>query len=158
MIINEEDKERLMFLRRVITKEIKYLHYSQQQVFKQEFTLEQAKKLETDNALAEKVEAFTSRYSRLQDTVGDKLLPLWLKIQGEKTGSTIDNLDKAEKLGILSSVETWMMLRQLRNQLVHEYIEDLTVLVNAMQTANAQSHLFVDVFDNINDDLDKRER
>ena len=157
MTINEGDRERLIFLRRVIKKEIEHLLYSQQQVFSQPFTREQADSLVTDNRFAEKVEAFISRFSRVQDTVGDKLLPLWLKIQGEKVGSFIDNLDKAERLGVLPSVDTWMMLRQLRNQLVHEYIEDMEILTSAMQAVYEQHHILIDLFENITEDLDRRE-
>ena len=44
----------------------------------------------------ERVEAFVSRFGRLQDTLGDKLLPLYLQALGERRGATIDNLDRAE--------------------------------------------------------------
>jgi hypothetical protein len=33
------------------------------------------------------------RFSRLQDTIADKLLPLFLVALGEKTGAVKDNLD-----------------------------------------------------------------
>jgi len=56
----------------------------------------------------------------LQDTIGDKLLPAWLDILNEKTKVSIGNFDKAEKIGVLSSVDRWLELRQLRNQMVHE--------------------------------------
>jgi hypothetical protein len=47
--------------------------------------------------------AFVSRFGRLQDTVGDKLLPALLSALAEPVGPAIDNLDKAEKLGLLES-------------------------------------------------------
>lgn len=72
--------------------------YSDQQVFQKPLTIEKVENLKTDEVLAEKIEAFGSRFGRFQDTIGNKLLPLWLTILGEKPASFIDNLNKAEKV------------------------------------------------------------
>jgi hypothetical protein len=63
------------------------------------------------------------------------LLPAWLGAMGEKTSVLLVNLDKAEKLSLLASADTWVMLRQLRNQMVHEDIEQPEILFNAIQVA-----------------------
>ncbi|MFI3155436.1 MAG: hypothetical protein QX199_04695 [Methylococcaceae bacterium] len=128
---------RLQFLARVVRKECLHLSSTDQRLFKSSFTLEQAIRLEADLELAERVEAFVGRFGRLQDTVGDKLLPLLLKALGEKTSSVIDNLDRAERLELLQSADEWMTMRNLRNQMVHEYVEDLVVLTSALQTGHA---------------------
>ncbi len=128
-------KERLLFLLRVVDKELVHLNYAAAQVFNPSFTLEKAKQLDADQPLALNIEAFTSRFCRLQDTIGDKLLPAWLGAMGEKTSVLLVNLDKAEKLSLLASADTWVMLRQLRNQMVHEYIEQPEILFNAIQVA-----------------------
>ena len=78
-----------------------------------------------DPLLAERLDAFVARFGRLQDTVGDKLLPSLLMALAEPVGPAIDNLDKAEKFGWIESTEDWMEMRRLRNQMVHEYIEDV---------------------------------
>lgn len=39
---------------------------------------------------------------RLQDTIGDKLIPALLRALGEPQGAVIDNLDRAERLGWLA--------------------------------------------------------
>jgi len=101
------------------------------------FTLEQASRLEEDPDLAERVEAFVGRFGRLQDTVGDKLLPLLLVALGEKLAAVIDNLDRAERLGLIKSADEWLIMRNLRNQMVHEYVEDPVVLTSALQTGHA---------------------
>jgi uncharacterized protein with HEPN domain len=147
---------RLTFLMRVVKKEIYYLNYSVDKLFKQPFTLEKAKQLSFDQVLAEQVEAFVSRFCRLQDTVGDKLLPIWLETLGEKSGIAIDNLDKAEKIGVLPSVELWLQIRQLRNQMIHEYIEDITLLVDALQFAYQHYAFIVKVAQSILDDIENR--
>jgi len=156
-VVDNEDKlERLRFLCRVVKKEIHHLNYSAEKVFKEGFTTERAKRLADDEELAEQVEAFTSRFCRLQDTIGDKLLPAWLDALGEKKSVAIDNLDKAEKIGVLTSVEQWLELRQLRNQMIHEYIEDLTILADAMQTAYTHLGFIVSVAELIIKDLENR--
>lgn len=128
---------RLKFLARVVRKECRHLITTDQRLFGAPFTIEQAKKLEENVELAERVEAFVGRFGRLQDTVGDKLLPLLLMALGEKSAAAIDNLDRAERLELLSSADEWMTMRNLRNQMVHEYVEDLVVLTNALQTGHS---------------------
>jgi len=128
---------RLQFLARVVRKECAHLTTTDQRLFGDLFTLEQAARLEEDADLAERVEAFVGRFGRLQDTVGDKLLPLLLAALGEKISAAIDNLDRAERLGLLKSADDWMAMRNLRNQMVHEYVEDPLVLSSALQTGHA---------------------
>lgn len=138
------EQTRLDFLVRVVRKEIDHLLYAKAQVFLPDFSMQDAKSLDTNLELALKVEAFASRFARLQDTVGDKLLPAWLAVLGEGIGPAIDNLNKAEKLGVLYSVDDWLAIRGLRNQMVHEYIESLVVLMDALNQANAHIGLVVD--------------
>ena len=80
-------QKRLEFLIRVIRKEINHLDYSSSQVFSQEGKPLESAPLESlleDPQFAANLEAFTSRFCRLQDTVGDKLLPAWLLANGEQ--------------------------------------------------------------------------
>ena len=46
-------------------------------------------------------------------------------MQLEPIGTVLDNLNRAEKLGLISSVADWIEARSLRNSLVHEYTEDV---------------------------------
>ena len=41
----------------------------------------------------------------------------------------------------LQSVDEWMTMRNLRNKMVHEYVEDPVILTDALQTG----HIFVPV-------------
>lgn len=127
---------RLQFLTRVVRKECKHLATTDQRLFGGLFTLEQAARLEENPDLAERVEAFVGRFGRLQDTVGDKLLPSLLAAMGERPSAAIDNLDQAERLGLLNSADEWMSMRNLRNQMIHEYVEDPVVLTSALQTGH----------------------
>lgn len=132
MNISPQKRLRLQFLARMIRKEIRYLQLTDRRLFDVPFTREKTGQLEKEVDLAERVDAFVSRFDRLQDTVEDKLLPNYLNAVGETTRSAVDNLNRAEKLGLINSAEIWIALRDLRNQMVHEYMEDLDKLTEAL--------------------------
>lgn len=137
MKVTPAQSARLEFLARVTDKECRHLLDTDGRLFGNLFTIEDAEKIEADPILAERLDAFVTRFGRLQDTVGDKLLPALLNALAEQTGAAIDNLDKAEKLGLIESADAWMEMRRLRNQMVHEYIEDLAVLTSALRNGHA---------------------
>lgn len=147
---------RLQFLGRVVLKEAKHLGSTDQRLFASPFTVEQAIRLEEDPDLAERVEAFVGRFGRLQDTVGDKLLPLLLIALGEQSAAAIDNLDRAERLGLLVSVDGWMIMRKLRDQMVHEYVEDPAMLASALQTGHGFVPELIAVANNICTEIARR--
>ncbi len=136
MTLPEEHGSRLKFLVRVVQKEQRHLAITDTRLFNAPFTLAQASSLEDNPELAERVEASVGRFGRLQDTVGAKLLPFLLTALGEKSSSAIDNLDRAERLGLLKSADEWLVIRKLRNQMVHEYVEDLVILTDALQAGH----------------------
>ena len=129
-------EKRLQFLVRVVRKECKHLSTTDQRLFGTEFSVKQVADLECDPDLAERVEAFGGRFGRLQDTIGDKLLPSLLVLLGERPSAAIDNLDRAERLGFIKSTEDWMAMRALRNQMVHEYVEDPVLLHGALTSGH----------------------
>ena len=137
MMLDEKQVLRLQFLVRVVRKECQHLASTDSRLFKGVFSLEQVQLLETDPDLAERVEAFVGRFARLQETVGDKLSPQLLAALGEKIASVMDNLDRAERLGLIKSADEWMAMRNLRNQMIHEYVEDPVLLANALQTGHS---------------------
>ncbi len=156
MKIEPEMELRLKFLSRVVQRECKHLQRTTERLFVEPFTIEKAQLLNTDDDLSELVEAFVSRFSRLQDTLGDKLIPQLLKAFGEKPVAVMINLDKAERLEWIQSADEWLAIRQLRNQMVHDYIEDLDVLRSAIETAQNFVPMLIDVADNLLDELNKR--
>ena len=147
---------RLHFLARVIRKECRHLATTDQRLFASPLTLAQAARLEEDPDLSERVEAFVGRFGRLQDTLGDKLLPLLLVALGEKPSTAIDNLDRAERLGLLESVDEWIAMRNLRTQMVHEYVEDPAVLVSALQSGHAFVPALIGTADKMSAEMERR--
>ena len=80
-----------------------------------------------------RLDAFSARFARLQDTAGDKLLHSLLTCLGEPVGSVLDNLDLAARLGLLATTsDDWIAARNLRNRMVHEYIRVPEVLAQAV--------------------------
>jgi hypothetical protein len=128
--------ERLRFLARVVRRECDHLSTTDRRLFAAPFTPQTAAMLAEEPDLSERVEAFVGRFGRLQDTLGDKLLPALLRALGEQAGAVIDNLDRAERLSLLTSADRWFAMRELRNQMVHEYIEDPAVLASALQSGH----------------------
>ncbi len=65
------------------------------------------------------------RFSKLQDTIGQNICPLILKLLQEPLVSApfIDQLNRLEQLGLMST-DHWLHMRELRNQVTHEYPED----------------------------------
>ena len=130
-------RERLAFLLETVALQAQHLQDTDQRLFAEAFTTERAASLRTDALLAERLDAFTVRFARLQDTAGDKLLPALLARLGEPVGSVIDNLERAGRLKLLARPsEDWIAARALRNLMVHEYIRDPSLLAQAVNDAH----------------------
>jgi hypothetical protein len=70
--------QRLQFLCRVTERESKHLQQTCLRLFVPAFSVDWVRKLDAEPELGERVDAFVSRFGRLQDTLGDKLLPAML--------------------------------------------------------------------------------
>lgn len=128
---------RLRFLLETVALESAHLRTTDRRLFLVPFTADRAKALRTDDDLSERLDAFVARFSRLQDTADDKLLPALLVRVGEPVGSALDNLDRAARLGLLAEgSEVWLAARALRNRMVHEYIRQPEALAEAVTAAH----------------------
>jgi hypothetical protein len=81
------------------------------------------------------IDQFVFRFSKLQDTLGKKLFKSALQILEEEVDDKpfIDILNKLEKLKLIKTAENWIELRQIRNDLTHQYednIEEISVILN----------------------------
>lgn len=130
---DDQTLHKLRFICRVTSKESALLLDTRQRLFTPTFTELSIQQLDQQPELADRVESFVARFGRLQDTAGDKLLPLLLVSLGERLASVADNLDRAERLGLIASADDWFAMRSLRNQMVHEYVEDPAILWGALQ-------------------------
>jgi hypothetical protein len=97
----------------------------------------------------DRTESFGAKFARMQDTVMDKLLPLFLVAAGEQPGTAIDNLNRAERLGLVRNAEDWVAMRRLRNRLVHEYIDRPDDMAPALRRARAFTDELHETFEGI---------
>jgi hypothetical protein len=146
----------LLFLANVVKRELKHLQATDKRLFSNPLTLATIEQLENDEALSETVEAFVGRFCRLQDTLGDKLLPQLLSYLGERPTVVVDNLDKAERFGWITSTDTWLETRQLRNQMIQQYIEDSNILLNALNTGHEFVSELADVAERMLSEIEMR--
>jgi uncharacterized protein with HEPN domain len=74
------------------------------------------------------LDMLATRFSKLQDIIGSRIFPLILEILGEDATTFIDKLNKLEKIDYISSADWWMDLREIRNQMTHDYPDDYEIL------------------------------
>ncbi|MDR1932517.1 MAG: hypothetical protein LBQ57_06825 [Spirochaetales bacterium] len=86
-------------------------------------------------------ENLTSRYARTTDLLAGKLLRSIDAVELINSGSIIDAAHGAEKRGIIESVSELRDLKDLRNEIAHEYeTEDLSAFF--CEVLNAAGRLF----------------
>lgn len=135
--LRQPASDKLRFLADTALAEARLLCITDGRLFALPMDAQRAGTLRHDIDLAERVDAFVARFGRLQDTVGDKLLPGVLAWMAEPVGPAIDNLARAERLGWISSAAEWMECRQLRNFMIHEYVRDMAILAAALSKGHA---------------------
>ena len=83
----------------------------------------------------------TSRFAKLQDTMGQKIFPLILTSVGEEVANKtfIDILNMFEKFGFIDNANFWISLRQTRNAIANEYPDNLEKLVIDLNAVYTQS-------------------
>lgn len=104
-------------------------------------TSERLAALDTDEDQAERVDAFAARFGRLQDALSDKLLPAYFDLMAESPRPMVEMLDRAERLGLVSSADEFIGARKLRNRLVHEYVESRDELAANLNEARVASQM-----------------
>lgn len=89
------------------------------------------------------LELIGSRLGKLQDAMGKHVFSLTLDLLGEwnERQSMIDCLNRLEKLAFIEKADFWQYLRQVRNELTHEYennaIEQIEKIQHAVDAAKA---------------------
>ena len=140
-MLSDGEKARLQMLQETAKLELLHLQQTNQRLFAQPWSQEAMANKMLDIDFAERVDAFVARFGRLQDLLGDKYLPAWLRAVQEPVGTALENLDRAEKLGLVQSADAWVSVRKLRNQLVNEYVGRMDILHDALFQANDQVSL-----------------
>jgi len=132
-------------------KEAEHLRYSQITLFALPIDLAWVQSLGQQPEVAEKVEAFVSRFGRLQDHLGEKLLPRMAALVGENSKTLLDALAIAEKTDLLVSADAFIAARKLRNALVHEYMHDAQTFLESLFAAQQACLIFFDIIEKAQD-------
>ena len=130
-------------------KEAHHLAYSHRTLFAQSIDLAWVESLNQRDDLAEKVDAFVSRFGRLQDHIGEKLVPRFASLVGENTKTMLDTLAFAEKMAWMEDMEAFFGARKLRNLLVHEYLFDPALFLESLQAADSAARMLLSIVDTI---------
>ncbi len=70
----------------------------------------------------ESCEAVTARFARLCDYLFNRAFRTLDQIELVEEGTNIDRLNRMEKRKIIASAHLWRELRELRNDIAHEYL------------------------------------
>jgi hypothetical protein len=148
--VSNGDRDRLVFLLDTVAREAHQLLWTAGRLFATGIDATWVANLERQPEAAERVDAFVARFARMQDTIGDKLVPELRRQLLETPGAALDNLNRMEKLGLLASVVDWVEARNLRNRLVHEYMRDPEDFAGALNRAHRLVSMLVQTYDNLN--------
>jgi|694.fasta_scaffold24470_8 hypothetical protein len=84
------------------------------------------------------LEAYLKRFASIQDFLGDKIFNLLFQVAGISCSKMSEVLYNAEREKIIDSLQNWIELREIRNELEHDYpdklrkaLEDLKFCVNS---------------------------
>lgn len=109
----QEQKEQLL-------KAVKHLEYSYNKLNKIGLEIN-----EKDDEILETWESFSARFSGVVDIFLAKYLRTFVLYHDPGfTGSLRDFINYGEKTGIITDVDKWLVLRELRNITAHEYTNE----------------------------------
>ena len=78
----------------------------------------------TEEALA-RIEAFTSRFARVVDLISKRVLRAMDQFEMYEPGTLLDVANRAEKRGLIESIDWLRELKDTRNRITHDYAGDL---------------------------------
>jgi len=79
------------------------------------------------------LDAYLKRFSSIQDFLGAKIFPLLLEISGIGGNKMSEVLYHIEKEQIIDSLDNWIELREIRNELEHDYPEKLNEALQGLK-------------------------
>jgi len=111
-------KEKLLHDYVLLKKQLEWLEYSSRECqsigIKESYSIDEFGKFET----------LCSRYSRSIDFLIRKIFRTIDEYEFENQGTLIDVVNNAHKRGLFENIEELRIMKEIRNTIVHEYIED----------------------------------
>ena len=105
---------------------------------------------ELDDIFISLIDQMLYRFSKLQDTIEEKVFPAILLLNGEdvKKMSFIDRLNRLEELELVDK-NLWMLLRKERNEISHEYSFNQEEIIEAINEIYEKTNTIIEIFDKI---------
>ena len=105
------------------------------------------------------IDQIVYRFSKLQDAIGQKLFKAVLIYLDEDVmnKAAIDIFNRLEQLTIIENYESWKDLRDLRNELAHEYEEDANETAEKLNAMFEKKSYLEKYLNDIRNYLSKRE-
>ena len=99
------------------------------------------------------IDQFLFRFSKLQDTMGQKLFKTMLFFLNEDVEGKpfIDILNLMEKINLIDSTYQWKELRADRNELSHNYEDEPEAMSEAINRLYDKRALLINIYQNIKD-------
>ena len=115
------------------------------------------------NLADEKVQAldqFLFRFAKLQDAMGQKLFKNILLYLGESIEGKpfIDILNLMEKLYLIDNITAWRELREDRNELAHNYEDELEIMSATINNLYNKKGILKDIYLKIKEFYQAREK
>ncbi len=118
-------KEKLLFDKQLLKKQLFWIEISYNKSreigIKDQYSIDEFGHLET----------LCSRYARGIDFLIRKIFRTLDEYEFENQGTLVDVVNNAHKRGLFDSIENLRIMKDVRNTIVHEYIEDELVKVFA---------------------------
>ncbi|OHE00559.1 MAG: hypothetical protein A2W82_07025 [Sulfurimonas sp. RIFCSPLOWO2_12_36_12] len=91
------------------------------------------------------------RFTKLQDTLGDKIFKLIVANYEQEVSSLpfIDILNKLEKTEYIFSAKEWMNLRKVRNNIAHQYDDEPEEMSQAINEIVSNKDVLLKIYDKV---------
>ena len=99
----------------------------------------------------EAIDQYLFRFAKLQDTLGQRLFKIIVSeyVENIHQLTFLDILNQLEKIGILKDVNTWKRLRDIRNNISHQYDDEPQEMAEALNSVFAYKDELLNIFINI---------
>lgn len=133
------------------------LHYASSQVYKL-FPLSSVTYFTLSEATIGNIDQLIFRFTKLQDEIGNNTFRLLLEYLQEDIADKPfrDILNILERLNIIESSDTWLSLRELRNDLTHEYPELIDETIDKLNYLYLQLPILENIFLIIKHQVEKK--
>lgn len=99
----------------------------------------------------EAIDQYLFRFAKLQDTLGMRLFKMIVSeyVDNVDELTFLDILNHLEKIGILEDVNVWKRLRDIRNDISHQYDDEPQEMAEALNNIFAYKNELLEIFERI---------